>query len=39
MLSTGDVIKASLQEKDLEMKKLNAMVSWEYYENWQWRKR
>jgi signal-transduction protein with cAMP-binding, CBS, and nucleotidyltransferase domain len=39
MLSTGDVIKASMQEKDLEMKKLNAMVSWEYYENWQWRKK
>jgi signal-transduction protein with cAMP-binding, CBS, and nucleotidyltransferase domain len=39
LLSTGDVIKASLQEKDQELKALNAIVSWEYYENWQWRKK
>ena len=29
-------IKASIQEKDRELKDLNAMVSWEYYENWGW---
>jgi CBS domain-containing protein len=39
LLSTGDVIKASLQEKDQELNKLNAIVSWEYYENWRWRKK
>ena len=39
LLSTGDVIRASLQEKDQELHKLNAIVSWEYYENWRWRKK
>lgn len=39
VLSTGDVIKASLQEKDQELQELNAIVSWEYYENWKWRKK
>lgn len=37
LLSIGDVIKASIQEKDRELKDLNAMVSWEYYENWRWK--
>lgn len=37
LLSIGDVIKASLIEKDQELKKLNAMISWEYYENWRWK--
>ena len=37
LLSVGDVIKASIQEKDRELKDLNAMVSWEYYENWRWK--
>lgn len=36
MLSSGDVIKASIQEKDQELKQLNSMVGWEYYENWCW---
>lgn len=36
MLSSGDVIKASIQEKDQELKQLNTLVSWEYYENWCW---
>lgn len=35
-LSTGDVIKANLMEKTRELKELNAIVSWEYYENWRW---
>ena len=39
MLSTGDVIKASLNEKNQELSSLNAIVSWEYYENWRWRKK
>jgi signal-transduction protein with cAMP-binding, CBS, and nucleotidyltransferase domain len=36
LLSTGDVIKASLNEKNQELRDLNAMMSWEYYENWRW---
>ena len=39
LISVGDVIKASLIEKDLELKNLNAIMSWEYYENWRWRKK
>ncbi|GAB4378562.1 MAG: CBS domain-containing protein [Calditrichia bacterium] len=39
ILSTGDVIKASLNEKNKELKELNAMLSWEYYENWRWESR
>ncbi|MBN2410868.1 CBS domain-containing protein [candidate division KSB1 bacterium] len=35
-LSTGDVIKANLWDKTRELKELNAIVSWEYYENWRW---
>ncbi len=38
MLSTGDVIKADLNDKTRELKELNAIVSWEYYENWRWDK-
>lgn len=37
MVSSGDVMKAAIQEKDVELKKLNSMVGWEYYENWCWR--
>lgn len=37
MVSSGDVIKASIQEKDEELKQLNTMVGWDYYENWCWR--
>jgi len=36
ILSVGDVMKASLNEKNKELQDLNAMVSWEYYENWRW---
>jgi CBS domain-containing protein len=38
MLSAGDVMRAALNEKDKELKELNTILSWEYYENWQWRK-
>lgn len=38
MLSSGDVMRAKMIEKDDELKRLNAMVSWEYYENWKWEK-
>ncbi|HSO17883.1 MAG TPA: CBS domain-containing protein [Desulfosarcina sp.] len=37
MVSGGDVMKASIQEKDHELKQLNTMVGWDYYENWRWR--
>ena len=37
MVSVGDVMKASIQEKDGELKQLNSMVGWDYYENWCWR--
>lgn len=36
LLSIGDVLRASLVQKDRQIKDLNAMASWEYYENWQW---
>ena len=36
MVSVGDVMKASLVEKNLELKALNAAIGWEYYEEWQW---
>jgi signal-transduction protein with cAMP-binding, CBS, and nucleotidyltransferase domain len=38
VLSTGDVMKASLNLKSGELQELNAIVSWEYYENWRWEK-
>ena len=34
MLSIGDVLRASLLEKDLKFKEINDFVSWDYYENW-----
>jgi len=36
LLSIGDVLRASLMEQDHQIKELNAMASWEYYENWGW---
>ena len=39
LLSIGDVIRASLLEKDREVKSLNAKTSWEYYENWSWHRK
>ena len=36
MLSSGDVMKANIQEKSEELDQLNTMVSWEYYEEWKW---
>lgn len=37
LLSVGDVMKATLSEKTRELSRLNAMVSWDYYENWRWK--
>ncbi|MCK5075542.1 MAG: CBS domain-containing protein [Calditrichia bacterium] len=39
LLSYGDVARAGLNERTEELKKLNEMVSWEYYENWKWKKK
>jgi signal-transduction protein with cAMP-binding, CBS, and nucleotidyltransferase domain len=36
LLSIGDVLRASLLEKDLEIRELNKIASWGYYENWGW---
>lgn len=39
LLSIGDVLRASLLEKDHEIKELNQIASWEYYENWGWHRK
>lgn len=36
LLSIGDVLRASLLEQDRQIKELNAIASWEYYEDWGW---
>lgn len=36
LLSIGDVLRASLIEQDRQIKALNTIASWEYYENWRW---
>jgi signal-transduction protein with cAMP-binding, CBS, and nucleotidyltransferase domain len=36
LVSTGDVIRTCLVERTAELQELNALVSWEYYENWRW---
>jgi CBS domain-containing protein len=39
LLSIGDVLRASLLEKDREIRELNQIASWEYYENWGWHRK
>ncbi len=39
ILSAGDVMRATLDEKDNELQELNAKVSWDYYEDWRWKTR
>lgn len=34
LLSAGDVMKASIREKNRELAQLNASMSWDYYEEW-----
>ena len=36
MVSIGDVLRANLLEKDRQIKELNSLASWQYYENWGW---
>jgi CBS domain-containing protein len=38
LISSGDAIKADLVAKARELEELNAMVSWDYYEDWGWEK-
>ena len=37
LVSGGDVMKCVIHEKDAELRQLNSMVSWDYYENWKWK--
>ena len=39
LLTVGDVIKASLQEREKEVKKLGDLVDLQYYDEWRWRKK
>ncbi|MFC1488363.1 cyclic nucleotide-binding/CBS domain-containing protein [Thermodesulfobacteriota bacterium] len=39
LLSIGDVLRGSLLAKDEQIKALNSIASWEYYENWGWDRR
>ena len=36
MISIGDVLRASLLQKERDFQELNEFVNWEYYENWKW---
>jgi signal-transduction protein with cAMP-binding, CBS, and nucleotidyltransferase domain len=36
LLSIGDVLRASLLEQDQQIKELNGLTDWEYYEDWGW---
>lgn len=36
LLSIGDVLRASLIEQDRQIKSLNKIADWQYYENWGW---
>ena len=37
LLSSGDALKAALQEKSAELEALHSIVSWDYHEEWRWR--
>lgn len=39
LLTVGDVIKACLQEREKEAKKLGDLVNLEYYDEWRWKKK
>ncbi|MBN1417977.1 MAG: CBS domain-containing protein [Planctomycetes bacterium] len=38
IVSQGDVVAATLREKNRELAELRDLVTWEYYENWGWKK-
>jgi hypothetical protein len=35
-ISIGDVLRANLLEKDRQFREVNALVGWDYYEDWKW---
>jgi signal-transduction protein with cAMP-binding, CBS, and nucleotidyltransferase domain len=37
IVSGGDVMKCVIHSKDAELRQLNSMVSWDYYEDWKWK--
>ena len=39
LLSIGDILRASLIEKDRQIRELHDIASWDYYENWKWEKK
>jgi hypothetical protein len=39
LLSIGDVMRASLLEQDQQIKELNGITDWEYYEDWGWNRK
>jgi signal-transduction protein with cAMP-binding, CBS, and nucleotidyltransferase domain len=39
LLSAADVVRAALTERTKQLEELNTMVSWEFYEDWRWRKK
>ena len=39
LLSAGSVVRAGLTERTRQLKELNTMVSWEFYEDWKWSKK
>ena len=39
MLTVGNVIRDSLQEREKEVKKLSDLVNLEYYDEWRWKKK
>ena len=36
MLSIGDVLRATLLEKDRQLRDLNGAATWEFYNDWGW---
>jgi CBS domain-containing protein len=39
MISIGDVLRADLLEKDRQIRELNSLASWRYYDNWGWQRK
>jgi signal-transduction protein with cAMP-binding, CBS, and nucleotidyltransferase domain len=37
LVSSGDVMRCVIHEKDADLKQLNSMVSWDFYEDWKWK--
>ena len=37
LLSSGDIMKAALRAKDLDLAQANAKLGWEYYEEWKYK--